>query len=252
LRVYGVSLLLASHLLTAANRRLLIWAAMFVVAFVAVFILVDFEKNWNWETLSYHGLWTPAGLFRNLFYDGFRSVLPWTAFILFGMYLGRLDLRDWRVNTRVLAAAIGVTLAAEVISWVCVRYFQDHAEIMSGEEAIALFGTQSMPALPIFMLAAGGTAVTVVALCVRLVGDRPGPGWRPLVATGQMALTWYFAHIVLGLGTVVSLDLESKTLLTTAAATGLAFFAMAAFVSWIWKRFFRQGPLEWVMRRVAG
>ena len=29
---------------------------------------------------------------RNLFYDGFRSIFPWTGFLLFGMRLGRQDL----------------------------------------------------------------------------------------------------------------------------------------------------------------
>jgi uncharacterized protein len=101
------------------------------------------------------------------------------------------------------------------------------------------------------MLAAGGTAVVVIALCVRIVGDAPRLVWRPLIATGQMALTWYFAHIVLGLGTVVSLGLESKTSLETAAATGLAFFVVVAGVSWLWKRFLKQGPLEALMRWVA-
>ena len=33
---------------------------------------------------------------------------------------------------------------------------------------------------------------------------------------------------------------------------GLGFFALAAVVSLIWRRWFRYGPLEWVMRRLAG
>ena len=36
------------------------------------------------------------------------------------------------------------------------------------------------------------------------------------------------------------------------AAWGLAFFALAVKSSWAWKAYFRHGPLEWLMRRVAG
>jgi uncharacterized protein len=118
--------------------------------------------------------------------------------------------------------------------------------------ATALFGTQSMPALPLFLLAAGGTAVFVIAACVRILDVWPGRGWNPLIATGQMALTWYLVHIVLGLGTIVALGLESSTTLPVATLTGVGFYATAALVSWLWKLRFRHGALEWLMRKVAG
>jgi uncharacterized membrane protein YeiB len=73
-----------------------------------------------------------------------------------------------------------------------------------------------------------------------------------LAATGQMALTWYFAHIILGLGAVVALGLVSSQPLPVTAGCGVLFFVVAVLVSWLWKKFFRHGPLEWVMRAVAG
>jgi uncharacterized protein len=74
----------------------------------------------------------------------------------------------------------------------------------------------------------------------------------PLVATGQMALTWYFAHIVLGLGTIVALGLVASQPPQVAAGWGVGFFGVAVLVSWLWKTFFRHGPLEWIMRKIAG
>lgn len=252
LRVYGVSLLLATTLITASNRQLLVVAGSLVLAFLAVFLVLDFEKNWNWETYSYRGLWTPAGIVRNLFYDGFRSVLPWTGFVVFGMWLGRLNLLDRNTNRRVLLAAFCVTVGAELLSKCLVTYVTNPPSEMTTETAIALFGTQSMPALPLFLLAAGGTSVFVIAACVRILDIWPSRVWNPLIAAGQMALTWYFAHIVLGLGTVVALGLESAETLPVASLTGVAFFAGATLVSWLWKCYFRHGPLEWLMRRVSG
>jgi uncharacterized membrane protein YeiB len=252
LRVYGVSLLLAAQLLTAPGRRLLWCALGCALGFVALFCVLDFEQNWNWETLTYRQLWTPAGLARNLFYDGFRSVLPWTGFVLFGMWLGRLDLRDQALNARVLRVAAGVLLSAELISWLCVRYFLAHPHGLDAETVKALFGTESMPALPLFLMAAGGEAVAIIALSVRLAGGSPSRICRPLAATGQMALTWYLAHIVLGLGAVVALGLVSTQPLPVAAGCGVLFFALAVLESWLWKKAFRHGPLEWVMRALAG
>jgi uncharacterized membrane protein YeiB len=252
LRVYGVSLLLATFLVDASGRRLLLGAAGCAVGFLVLVLVLDFGKNWDWTTLTYHGLWTASGVVRNLFYDGFRSVLPWTGFVLFGMWLGRLDLRDPRVNTRVLGAAAGVLLAAETASWLLVRYFLAHPHGMDADTVKALFGTESMPALPLFLLAGGSAAVLVIALSVRLTAAWPAWPWRPLVDTGQMALTWYVAHIVLGLGTVEALGLVSSQPRPVAAGAGVLFFVLAVLVSWLWKKAFRHGPLEWLMRKVAG
>jgi uncharacterized protein len=252
LRVYGVSLILAARLIGSPGRRLLLGAAGYALGFVVLFLVVDFEKNWDWTTLTYRRLWMPTGLLRNLFYDGFRSVLPWTGFVLFGMWLGRLDLRDRAVNKRVFRAALGTALFAEGASWLCVSYFLAHPYGMDAETVNALFGTESMPALPLFLLASGGTAVAVIALSVRVAGSWTSRLWQPLAATGQMALTWYVAHIVLGLGTVVALELTSSQSLPVAAGWGVAFFAVAILMSWLWKMMFQHGPLEWVMRKVAG
>ena len=253
LRVYGVSLILASRLLLASSRRLLILATAFAVGFMVLAMAGDFEKNWDWQTLTYRNLWTPAGVIRNLFYDGFRSVLPWTGFVLFGMWLGRLDLTDSWTGLRALLAATGVVMAAESVSMLLVSYFVAHpADGLDAATVKALFGTESMPALPLFLLAAGGTATSVIALCVRASTTWPGRGWRPLVATGQMALTWYFAHIVVGLGTLVGLGVVGTERLPVAAAYGVLFFAVAVLASTAWKSVSRHGPLEWLMRRIAG
>jgi uncharacterized membrane protein YeiB len=252
LRVYGISLLLAARLLNASNRRLLLGALGYALGFVILFVPFDYEKNWEWKTLTYHHLWTPSGLFRNLFYDGFRSVVPWTGFVFFGMWLGRLDLRNLAVNNRVLLSSMGVVLFAEGTSWLCVRHLLAHPHGMDAETIKALVGTESMPPLPLFLLAGGGTAVAVIALCVRLATQWPPRFWRPLVDTGQMAFTWYFGHIILGLGTVEALGLVSTQSLPRAAGCGVLFFVLAVLISWLWKEVFRHGPLEWVMRKVAG
>jgi uncharacterized protein len=251
LRVYGVSFLLASRLIMSSDRRLLFGAFGYVAGFMALFLILDFEKNWDWTTLSYRRLWTPIGLVRNLFYDGFRSVLPWTGFVLVGMWLGRLDLRQPRINQRVLLAALGTALGAEVFSWSLVNYFLANPHGMDAETIKALFGTESMPALPLFLLASGGEAVALVAVCVRLSSNGRTGALQPLVDTGRMALTWYFAHIVLGLGTIVALNLEDTQSQPIAAACGIGFFAFAVLASWLWKKVFRFGPLEWLMRTVA-
>jgi uncharacterized protein len=253
LRVYGVSLIIAAGLITASDRRLLAAALVFILGFVGLLLKVDYGTNWDWNTLKYHRLWTLKGSVRNLFYDGFRSVFPWTGLLLFGMWLGRRDLRDRAVNMRVVLAAVAAAMLSELVSWWCVSHFRAHPHGMDAETIEALFGTDSMPPLPLFLLSSGGAAVAVIALCVHAAEAWPTAPWlAPLAAMGQMALTWYVLHIILGLGSVLAMGLAASQPLPVGQACGLLFFSAAVLVSWLWKRQFRHGPLEWVMRRVAG
>jgi uncharacterized protein len=154
--------------------------------------------------------------------------------------------------SHVLLVAAGVALSAELVSWLLVSYFLEHPHGMDAETVKALFGTESMPALPLFLLAAGGEAVVVIALSVRLTSTWPSRWWGPLAATGQLALTWYFAHIVLGLGVVVALGLVSTQPLSVAVGCGVLFFVLAVLVSWLWRKVWRHGPLEKLMRVLGG
>ncbi len=58
LRIYGVSLIVASCLFDRSSRALLAWAAAFGLAFIVLFVAFDFSQNWDWETMTYQRLWT--------------------------------------------------------------------------------------------------------------------------------------------------------------------------------------------------
>jgi uncharacterized membrane protein YeiB len=254
LRVYGVSLLVASCLITASNRRLLLSALAFALGFVVLYFVFDFKENWDWPSwpnLTYLHPWTASGVIRNLFFDGFRSVFPWAAFILFGMWLGRQDLRRVAFNNRALLCAVVVLVIAETTSALGIAYLRDHPEGLDVEAVEALITTRSMPALPLFLLATGGVAVAVIALSIRAVEAWPVRLWGPVAATGQLALTWWVGHLLF-MDIALRFRLLPKLSLPVTAGYGVAFFALAVLLSWLWKKAFRQGPLEWLMRKLAG
>jgi uncharacterized protein len=247
LRVYGLTFLIAPWFLQASTRTLLVIAAAFGLGFLGSFVVFDFDTNWDWETMTYHHLWTPEGWFRNLFYDGFRSVFPWSGLIFAGMALGRVDLREPATNRAILLGAMSALVLTEVVSGVAVNLAERSG--WDPEMAKACFGTESMPALPLFLSAAVSTAVVVITAAVRW-GESRGLG--PIADAGRLALTWYLAHIVLGLGTVLALEQESRHMLGTAMLTGLAFYAAAVIASTLWLRGFHNGPLESLLRAVCG
>jgi uncharacterized protein len=250
LRVYGITMLVAAWFLTARSARLWGLIAVAVGGFLLLFALIDYEQNWQWETMIYLNLWTISGQVRNLFYDGFRSVFPWSAFLFFGMWLGRFDWQNPKTAWTCLLGGAGAVLAVELLSWILVELT---APFMGHETAVAVLGTVSMPPLPVFLLAASSTAVAVIGGSVLLASAFGAWLWlRALAATGQLAFTWYIAHLVIGLGTVLVLGLEGTQPLGVALLVGAGFFAGAVILSIAYKRWFTHGPLEWLIRKVAG
>ncbi|MEM7588449.1 MAG: heparan-alpha-glucosaminide N-acetyltransferase domain-containing protein, partial [Acidobacteriota bacterium] len=173
LHFYGVYLTLGALLLAAPARWLVATAAASIAAFVGLLMVFDYEQGWDWETLAYEGLWTPEGMIRHLFFNGFHPVFPWVAFLLLGMFLGRLPLRDALLRRRVLGWGLGVAVATEAVSWLAIRALSTGADARTAEDVQALFGTAPMPPVPFYVLAAGGLAAAVIAACVGL-SERAG------------------------------------------------------------------------------
>ena len=90
--------------------------AFFGMVLVNFLMLFDYETGWNWRSLEYTGLWTADGLLRHLFFNGFHPVVPWTAFLLLGMWLGRQDVGSPACRRRLLLGGATVALVAESAS----------------------------------------------------------------------------------------------------------------------------------------
>ena len=121
LHFYGIYIALAAFLLAAPTSRLWAFAGSLVLAFGVMLFALDYEKGWDWSTLSYDGLWTPAGMVRHLFFNGFHPVVPWLAFVLVGMVLGRQHMSAPVMRRRVFAWGAGLAIAAELVSWFLVH-----------------------------------------------------------------------------------------------------------------------------------
>jgi len=99
------------------------------------------------------------------------------------------------------------------------------------------------------------SAVIVLSSCILLT--KRFSTWvitDALTKTGQLALTFYVAHVIIGMGVaegVLGISLGSSSI---NFSVGYALmFSLACIVFAItWRRFFTAGPLEWIMRKVTG
>lgn len=244
---YAVYFLIGALLVRASEAML--WIAMFglVFGFVGLTGAMDYEAGWNWTTLTYNDFWTPQGFIRNLFFNGWHPVVPWLAFLLFGIWLSRLDLGARAVQVRL--AISGATMIA--VSMLASRRF---AALVGGDgsEAAILFTTESVPPMPLYMLAGSGAACLVIGLCLYLAPRlKSAQVFKMVTAAGRQTLTLYIAHIVIGMGVLEALGMIGGQTGSAALLASLLFCVLAIVYATLWSRRFKRGPLESMMRRLA-
>lgn len=252
LHFYGFYFLIAAALFMVNDRLLLFVSIIFMLLFPVLMLFVDYEKNWDWSTLAYENFWSFDGMIRHIMFNGFHPVIPWAAFLIFGMWLGRQDLSKARIRNRLLFGAISTFLVTE-FGFYLIRKTLGTALAMNPEEVAFLFSTSIIPPLPQYIISAGSSAVVVLIACL-YVSERFSDSLihRWLYQTGQLSLTLYVAHVIMGMGALEAIGrLENQTI-NFSLFSALVFGVCGMAFSVLWLRVFQTGPLEWLFRRVAG
>ena len=253
LHFYGIYLASSALLLSASTRRLLTLSGVLVATAAIMILFLDYGQGWDWKTLEYSGFWSPMGMVRHLFFNGFHPVVPWLSFLLVGMVLGRQDIQKASVRRRIFILGVIVAGVAEAGSRLLIRTLSESHVAAESETIVALFGTGPMPPMPLYVFAAAGTACAVIVAMVS-VGLRYGEAiWlRPFVATGQLALSLYVGHVLVGMGALELMGrLENQTLPFSLLASMIFCIAGVQF-SYLWRRRFERGPIEAIMRMCTG
>lgn len=253
LHYYGLYFIFAALVLVWSDRALLWLAAAVILAFPLLLLVFDYEAGWDWASLTYQDSWLPLGMIRRLFFNGFHPVLPWLAFLLWGMWLGRRDLTDPRFRRRLLVGALIVWAVVEGSFWGLGLWVREQFAATPGSDLAVLTSTAMMPPLPQYVLSAAASATAVVVLCTAAALQQPKALWvQALSATGRLSLTLYVAHVIVGMGILEALGRLGGQSIEFSWLAALLFCLAAVVVSLFWLRWFRTGPLEWCFRKIAG
>ncbi|HDX9611310.1 heparan-alpha-glucosaminide N-acetyltransferase domain-containing protein [Bacillus toyonensis] len=252
LHYYGVYLFLAAFLITVRKTRLLLLSI--IILFTAQYLQLTFNtfEGWGGPTpfINYVDFWTINGFLRNLFFNGYHPIFPWFTFFLIGMIIGRFDLHNKKIRERLLLLGITITILAELLSKGLTHFFIPY---IGKEAATFLFNTG--PILPniLYILSATGSAFAILIICLYIT-EKYENNWfvTSIVQTGQLTLTHYVSHVFIGIGALILLNrMEHQTLLFVFLfATG--FFIFSILFSVLWRKKFARGPIEWIMRKLAG
>ncbi len=227
-------------------------AAAATLIFVVLLLSLNYDAGWDWATLNYVDLWTPQGMLRHLFFNGFHPVFPWIAFLFAGMWLGRQNLSDSRRRTTIILYSLSVFVCTEGLSWLLSRVVTSLVPAAELTDTLALVDTQMIPPMPFYLLSAGSVACIVILLSIAFTQKHADWRWvQALVSAGQLALTLYAAHVVIGMGVLEALGRLENQSLEFAVVSACIFYAASIVFSVFWRKHFKRGPLEWVMRSLT-
>ena len=250
LHFYGLYIAFAALVLYIPDRQLLWWAVGFTGLFAVMMLVLNYEAGWDWDALEYTNFWTPVGLIRHMFFNGWHPMFPWTAFVLLGMWLGRQDIRNPQLQNRLLTISLVAVVMSEASSIFLTAAF---TPMLTGDISSALFSRNMVPPMPFYIISGSATAMIVIVLSVRFAERFQDAKWlQPFTATGQVALSLYVAHVLIGMGIIEALGWFGGQSLAVSVSYSLLFYAGAMLFAYMWRQQFKRGPVEWIMRRLTG
>ncbi|WP_419904587.1 DUF418 domain-containing protein [Kiloniella sp.] len=235
-----------------SSAGLIISIIALMLGFIVMLLTLDYDLNWDWKAYSYQNFWTFEGFILNLFFNGWHPVIPWLSFFLFGILLSRISLEQTSTQLKLFFYGLIALMAVEGLSAFALS-------LLSGAEQDLrdIATTEPIPPMPFYMIAGMSTACMVLAISLWLSQWLKGHAILKLCnQIGRQTLTLYVAHILLGMGTLEALGLleGQNTVGTTdkAVLASILFCLLATIYVWAYTKFFTRGPIESIMRVIAG
>lgn len=253
LHFYGFYFLIAATIFMVNNKSLLVISLIIMMIFPVLMMLFNYEQNWNWSTLTYEHFWSLDGMIRHIVFNGFHPIFPWAAFLIFGMWVGRLELSQWMLRKQLLVGSLITLMITEFSFYFVKNTLGDGRAIeITTEEITFLFSTSVIPPLPQYIISACSSAVVILIVCLYF-SERFSESYitKWLSQTGQLALTLYVAHVIIGMGFLEFIGrLENQTI-NFSLLSAMIFCIGGICFSIFWLKYFKHGPLEWLFRKIS-
>ena len=234
LHYYAFYFLFGVFLLPFGNRALILVISILNLVFFSMMLFIDYESGWNFEELTYTGFWTIDGFTRNLFFNGFHPVFPWLGFFLLGMLMSRVLLKKRQVQIKMISWGLIAIIFSEIMSFIISGYV-----IPADSELQFLFMTDSMPPMPLYFLAASGSAIFIIGLCL-LVSEKfkESKIYSLIAPAGTQTLTLYVLHIIVGLGFIDAIGFTGTQTSSQAFVAAIIFCILGTIFAFTWSKWF--------------
>ncbi len=253
LHYYGLYLSIGVLFLSVSRKWLLIISSFLITSYSALMLFYNYETGWDWKTLEYTDFFTVTGFLRNLFLNGFHPVLPWIAFLITGIWVGRINFNDNTKRKRITVISLLVFVAFQSVSILSIKSLGQ----LSPTGAIKieyLFGTMPMPPMFFYMITASGLAVFVISTSIYFCNKLSHTIFvKQMISTGQLALSNYLFHVIFGMLSIELFfgKLEHAFSIEFVIVYAIVFSALMVIFSHLWCKRFKKGPLESLMRKIT-
>jgi uncharacterized protein len=254
LHFYGIYMLVILLLISCNEKTILISAITLILLYPLLIGFWNYETGWNFDTLDYLDFWTFNGFFRNLFFNGFHPIIPWTAFMLFGFWFGKQDLKSDRFINKAFWVSSIAFVVIQILSHLAISFLSEGNQ-QTAIELSDIIGTNPMPPLPIYMFNGIAISISIISASI-IIGKRFSTN-KILLAlnkTGQLALTFYVAHVIIGMGIIEAINPEKmgNYPIEFSVAYALAFSSLCVLFATYWLQKRKNGPVEWIMKKIIG
>tara|TARA_B100001287_G_scaffold76620_1_gene63710 strand:- start:15512 stop:16588 length:1077 start_codon:yes stop_codon:yes gene_type:complete len=253
LHFYGVYMLVTLFLISYSKRFIFNVGMITVLSYPFLMLVFNYETSWDFETLTYFDFWTISGFLRNLLYNGFHPLIPWIAFMFLGLWFGKQDLTNDKFIKKSVLVSASIYITMLLISKLLIYIISKNNKLQTLELKYIL-GTSPMPPLPIYMISSSAVAIFIISSCI-FISKKYKNNFliNVLAKTGRLALTFYIAHIVLGMGIIETIYPEKMGHFSIEFSVfyALSFSLICCSFAVIWTKYNNLGPLEWLMRKIT-
>lgn len=180
-------------------------------------------------------------------FNGYHPLFPWICFFLIGMVMGTLDLTNHTLRKNLLVIGLLLVIMTETCSTLFIKMTTIH--LLDVESALYLFDTGPIPPNMMYVLSNSASAIVIIVGSIYLVETCKNKVIQSFILTGQMSLTHYVGHVVIGIGIlIICQKLENQTL-AFSMLYACSYFLGCVVVSVWWRTKHHRGPLEFMMRK---
>jgi uncharacterized protein len=223
---YGIMLALFPLVRRMPTRWLLPAAAVaFLLPSAVVATFGDLGMRAGGQPSTYAELLDLPAVLGGILWTGGYPIVGWFGFVLVGAWVVRLPLRSARTQLALLAGGVAVAVTQP---------------LFPGAQAAAHSNRTAWYVL------ATATALAVLGACLLVAG-----ALRAIVPLGQMALTAYLAHLLLGEALVFPWLRSAEPALVPQVLVAAGVFIAFALAARAWLTAHRRGPVETLVRSVA-
>jgi len=224
--------------------------ALYVIGVVAVILLFSFGDVRGVGEVPAFAISSNfiADYFCYVVVSGYFSLLPWSIFFIAGLLFGRLDFLHPKIK-RIASFCSWIGVGVGSIIQIFGGTLFSSASSDKSELIFPFFKSPEFNIIS-FILISTGLSIILINFCLTL-GEKKTWVKILLQRMGSFKHTLYINHLIYGLVLLLIFGQKGLHSVSTLVAIIGFYLGVSIVFTWIWKKQFTLGPVEWVLKMLS-